>query len=108
MGGGLGVLVSVLGTKGCVVTCGCTVGVHGKYVSMSICVICWLSWYICVHREVIFSSLEYIWLLSWELVSARLYIAVLDEFFSTKKCESAMLMIYAFSYIVVNVAAFSE
>ena len=58
-------------------------GVHGFYVSMSICVICWLRWYVFVYNERISASLAYTWFLSWELELVRLDIAVLDDFFST-------------------------
>ena len=45
----LGGLVGVVVTKSFLITCGCGVRFRGDYVAMSICVICWLGWYICVH-----------------------------------------------------------
>ena len=42
-------LVSFVGTTLCVVICGYDVGGRGDYVAIAICVICWFSWYICVH-----------------------------------------------------------
>ena len=68
------------GGNGFVVTCGCAFGLHGAYVAMATGVIYWSSWSIYVHSEVISASFVYIWLLSWELESARLYISVLAEF----------------------------
>ena len=35
--------------------------VNGDYIAIAICGICWLSWYICVHSSVIYTSLAYIW-----------------------------------------------
>ena len=49
MVGLLGGLVGFVGTNVCVVTCGCDVGFNWDCLAMAICVICWLSWYICVH-----------------------------------------------------------
>ena len=43
MGGGLIILAGAVGTRGGVLTHGCSVGVNGAYVDMSICVIFWLS-----------------------------------------------------------------
>ena len=78
MGGVLGGLVSHVITKGGVFTCGCDVGVYEAYVSMYICVICWLGWCICVHSAVIYVYLSYMWLLSWDLKLERLDIDALD------------------------------
>ena len=64
MGGGLGVLVVAMVTKGCVVTCFYSVIFHVTYVAMTIFFICCSSWSIFVHSELIATSLEYICLLS--------------------------------------------
>ena len=82
MGGGLGGLVDYVCTKGGVLIFGYAVGVNGAYVTMVICLIFWLSWYIFICSEVVYVYLAYIWLSSWELESVRLYIYVLVFFLS--------------------------
>ena len=45
-------------TNGGVLTYGCAIGVYGAYVDMAICIICWLILSICIHSEMISTSLE--------------------------------------------------
>ena len=108
MGGGLGRLVGTVVTKGCVAKSRWAVGVHGEYLAISICVICWLIWFICVGSEVIYASLVYSWFLIWDLELTRLEIYVSDEFIPDSKYEAALLIMYSLSSTVATVSESSE
>ena len=88
--------------------CGCAVGVNEMYLPMTICVIYWLILSICVCGEVISTSLDHVWFLSWELELVRSDIYMLYAFFSVTKFEAAMFILDASPSTVVNIADFFE
>ena len=108
MAGGLCECFGAVDTKGSLVIYGCTVVDNGEHVSMDICFICWLSWYICVRSEVISTYLAYIWSLRWELESERLDIDALSAFVVSTEYKDVMYMLYSLSSTMVTVYAFNE